>query len=132
MNHFSRVCQSRVKHAHEVLSDSDSIQSVEAIALAEVNSLSPKVMASMNVCGGEETVQFHVDTGSSVNVLPRNQAPADIELQPTNTVLKSWTGDRIRPMGECRLVVRNPKNNAKPVRKIRAFQCDAILYAPSP
>ena len=70
-------------------------------------------MASMKVSGREKCVQFHVDTGSSVNVLPGRYAPSDIVLQDTSTVLKSWTGNLIRPTGQCRLVVQNPKNNKK-------------------
>lgn len=45
--------------------------------------------------------------------LSKSHAPSDISLQRTTTVLKSWTGDMIRPWGQCRLVQQNPKNNQK-------------------
>ena len=56
---------------------------------------------------GEQPVNFQIDTGSSVNILPvkfvRN-------FKETETILKTWKNEDYKPLGETRVVIRNPKN----------------------
>ena len=110
-NHFASMCRSTLKNTHEIEEDSDSIQSIELIEYANINSVTTaKVFACLDIVSAKHTVSFHVDTGSAVNVIPSKYLPSDAVVQPTTTVLKSWSGNLIQPSGECRLVVRNPRN----------------------
>ena len=56
---------------------------------------------------GEQPVNFQIDTGSSINILPvkfvRN-------FKETETILKTWKNEDYKPLGETRVVIRNPKN----------------------
>ena len=109
-NHFAKVCRSSHAHAHEIISDTDSAASIEHIDVTSEVSLvqgKRKIFASMLVIGSGKTVNFHVNTGSSVNIIPASVLSADAEITPTTTILKSWSGNLIKPVGECRVLIRN-------------------------
>ena len=54
----------------------------------------------------DEAVHFQIDTGSSVNLLPKKYAT---EIKPTNKVLRTWDQGDFKPEGSCRRVVKNPR-----------------------
>ena len=58
-------------------------------------------------------VSFQIDTGSSVNILPIKFMQKDQEVSKTPIILKSWTGNRITPVGSARIVIENPSNSKK-------------------
>ena len=60
----------------------------------------------------KKNVTFQVDTGSSVIIIPKEYVYSE-KLNITNTVLKTWNNDNYKPLGECRLSVKNPKNGRK-------------------
>ena len=60
----------------------------------------------------KKNVTFKVDTGSCVNIIPKKYVYSE-KLNITNTVLKTWNNDNYKPLGECRLSVKNPKNGRK-------------------
>ena len=115
-NHFAKVCRSSHAHAHEIISDTDSAASIEHIDVTSEVSMvqgKRKIFASMLVIGSGKTVNFHVDTGSSVNIIPASVLSADAEITPTTTILKSWSGNLIKPVGECRVLIRNHRTGKK-------------------
>ena len=48
-----------------------------------------------------------------VNILPIKYKPKDVEAVPANIILKSWTGNKLSPVGTSRMIITNPKNNKK-------------------
>jgi len=112
-NHFSSRCpkRKRVNHVNEEYSSTE-----EYIDSVTVNTVDNKedntdkeVYAEMLV--NDTPVRFQVDSGASVNLITEQFAPA--KLNPTKTVLVMWNKAEVRPMGTCRLTVRNPKNRKK-------------------
>ena len=67
----------------------------------------------MKIRASSKQVSFQVDTGSSVNILPIKFMPKDAETINTPVILKSWTGNRIKPVGSARIVIENPSNSKK-------------------
>jgi len=59
---------------------------------------------------GKEPIAFQIDTGASVNLLPARYAPY---IEPTSKKLTMWNGSVLRPLGQCRTILRNPKNSKK-------------------
>ena len=68
-----------------------------------------KEVKCLLVVDGEE-VHFQIDTGSSVNLLPKRYATS---IQPTNKILRTWDQGDFKPEGVCRRVVKNPRNGRK-------------------
>ena len=91
-----------------------TVISVEEMRHAKnVNNLSPsfqdKVHAMMKV--SDRLVKFKIDSGASCDVLraadlpPRHLRPAVTE---TNIVLRLYDNTPLRPIGSCRLAMKNP------------------------
>jgi hypothetical protein len=59
----------------------------------------------------DNEVVFQIDTGASVNTLPRSHVSGP--LQPYKGILKMWNGAVMKPAGVAWKVVRNPKTNKK-------------------
>ena len=60
----------------------------------------------------EKIAQFQVDPGASVNIVPQEMLP-DIPLQSSNTTLRMWNDTTRIPLGKCRAVITNCKNDQK-------------------
>ena len=69
-------------------------------------------MVQMQIEHSKKNVEFQIDTGASVNVLPRSLVP-DINLEPTTTILKTWDSTEVSPDGKTRIIIRNPKTKKK-------------------
>ena len=52
-------------------------------------------------------MNFQIDTGSSVNILPLKFVR---NFKETENMLKTWKNEDCKPLGETRVVIRNPKN----------------------
>ena len=61
-------------------------------------------MADYGIMTGEE-ITFHIDTGSTVNMLPHKYAD---NLSPSVRQLKMWNNSELLSKGECRQTIRNP------------------------
>ena len=68
------------------------------------------IMANMVV--EDKVVKFQVDSGASVNVIPRTMVPNAL-LEPCDTMLKTWNSSSIKPIGKSRIVIRNSSNQKK-------------------
>ena len=60
----------------------------------------------------EQSINFHIDCGATVNVLPKKDLKTR-DLQPTSKVLQMWNKTEIRPVGTVRKSIRNPGNCKK-------------------
>ena len=68
------------------------------------------VSAEMEINGYR--VPFQVDSGASANVIPFKYV-CNSELNPSDTMLEGWTSTTVKPLGKCRVVLKNCKNNKK-------------------
>ena len=69
-----------------------------------------QIKCKMNV--DEHLVCFQIDSGSSVNMLPRRYVKEE-DILPSNKMLKVWNKENYKPIGECRKIIKNPKNSRK-------------------
>ena len=107
----SRPKSRKVNSVQEYHEESDQeIQYVMNIASGPSNETSKAIMTTMEVDGKE--VRFQVDCGASVNVIPRHLIP-NTKLEPCNTVLFMWNSSKIKPLGKCRIVMKNTKNRKR-------------------
>ena len=114
-NHFAIKCAKRERKAYQVNDDTDSVESIDMVECEQLvyTIKKTKTFADMMIRSTTKQVSFQVDTGSSVNILPIKFMPKDAETIKTSIILKSWTGNRITPVGSARIVIENPSNNKK-------------------
>ena len=60
-----------------------------------------------------EMVQFQIDNGTTVIVIPANIAPN--ELEESSCTLKMYNKTNIQPVGNCQIMIRNPVNRKKDI-----------------
>lgn len=106
-NHFASVCKSKkiVKAVqHNDTSDSEESEEDQAILpIKRVNGVS-SWKENINVSG--KNVYFKVDTGSEVNIIPRNvyeALPNKQKLVRTMSKLTSYSEHVIKTLGKCKL-----------------------------
>ena len=114
-NHFAIKCTKREKKTNQVDDDTDSVESVDMVKSEQLvyTIKNTKIFADMMIRSTAKQVSFQIDTGSSVNILPIKFMPKDKEIGKTPIILKSWTGNRITPVGSARIVIENPSNSKK-------------------
>ena len=107
-NHFALRCPNRDRRkVHNVFVDgpvSSEEEWINAIDTKDSKQLKCKMLI------GETNVIFQVDTGASINTLPEKYAT---DIKPTNRSLQMWNLTTSKPLGTCRLSLRNPKNKKK-------------------
>ena len=121
MNHFaqSTACmggtkkETKKKHpkkkpVHQVMEENETESEAEWVN--SVNS-SKDIRCKMIMVETKNMVTFQVDTGASVNLLPRSMAPRVDE--PKQQKLKMWNDSELCSVGLCRTILWNPKNNKK-------------------
>ena len=117
-NHFAKMCKSgksegkrptRKVNKMAVQDASSGEEWVNTTKIQGPKSNEQKDVKCELLINGK-TVTFQIDTGSSVNTLPREYATT---IRPTTQVLKTWTDTRMHPIGVSRESVRNPKTGKK-------------------
>ena len=113
-NHYAAQCftpqhRQRVHHVQ----DDEEPEWINVLAVSEQKK---EVKCAMLL--DEEEVHFQIDTGSSVNLLPKRYAT---ELTPTNKMIRTWTQGDFKPEGTCRRTVRNPRNG-------RLYSVEFLVY----
>lgn len=120
-NHFAKMCRSdrstrstnnmptRKVNKMNTQDVSSGEEWVNTTKVQEPHSSAQKEVKCELLVNGK-AVTFQIDTGSSVNTLPREYAT---NIQPTTQVLKTWTDTRMLPIGVSRESVRNPKTGKK-------------------
>ena len=113
-NHFAKVCnKKRVNRVDEQAESDTSTEYIDNVTVV-INSLQTKddVYAQMFI--NDSPVVFQVDSGASVNVLPKKHLQGtECTLQPTEKKLKMWNKSATNAEGTCRLKVLNPKTNRR-------------------
>ncbi|KAL5007962.1 hypothetical protein ScPMuIL_013543 [Solemya velum] len=125
-NHFKKCCKRQKRPVHTVdtdeSEDSDSLEFISTVCVDHDTvelcnkvgkNKSSDIFAKMLLVDQDTTVDFQLDCGASVNILPRNCVKSKIEITPTQKVLRMWNGTLVHPDGVTRLIVRNPKNKKR-------------------
>eukprot|EP00118_Oscarella_pearsei_P019232 m.203315 g.203315 ORF g.203315 m.203315 type:complete len:416 (+) comp39621_c2_seq5:1807-3054(+) len=76
-------------------------------AVGDLNEYLKQVFATMEVEG--KPVRFQLDTGSTCNIVRECDLPTGIRVQPTEQMLSLYSNAKMKPLGKCRLKLRNPK-----------------------
>ena len=66
------------------------------------------IMGHMQI--DDKIIRFQVDPGASVNILPQELVP-NIPIQPCSMKLRMWNDTTHTPVGKCRTMITNCKNN---------------------
>lgn len=123
-NHFAEMCKTEnpksksdhkkknlkkkkvyyVEEESDSSSDPDWIYNITGNAMSKVK----HVKCVMNI--EDEPVIFQIDTGASVNILPAKYVKT---YQKTSTNLKVWNNKQYEPLGEQRVIIKNPKTRKK-------------------
>ena len=101
------------QHDHENDSSSGSdYGQVDSITIKEkVNAVSQEMIkAEMMVKG--KPIDFQLDSGASVNILNEKHVMVKT-LEHSNKTLVMWNGAEVKPLGECRVKMINPKTGQK-------------------
>lgn len=118
-NHFASMCKSQQKSSKRaavqgIQEDEDTPDDEEdaqyVMKVATQNGNNKAIMTSMKVDNND--VQFQVDCGASVNVIPHSLVP-NVQLQACDTVLFMWNSSKINPIGKCRIVITNSKTKKR-------------------
>lgn len=87
------------------------------LTVQEVHSVNKKKKITAQMIVNGKTVQFQLDCGSSVNILPETlymQLCKDHEdLTETNMTLVMYNKTETKPLGKRRLTLRNPRNKKR-------------------
>ncbi|XP_063615279.1 uncharacterized protein LOC134788321, partial [Penaeus indicus] len=120
-NHFAQVCKSKVKHKefaakkkiHNVAEDDSSEPDDEDKQyIRQIKQCSKENFVLTEFKVGSNSVQFQLDSGASVNVIPRKLIPKT-NLMKTDAVLCMWNATNIYPLGERRIDIKNCSNGKK-------------------
>ena len=79
--------------------------------MSVVRNNSGDICAKLKIEKTGEIVQFQIDSGATVNVIPANLVPN--ELEESCCTLKMYNKTNIQPAGKCQIVLRNPVNRKK-------------------
>ena len=74
--------------------------------------MNKEVKSQMLIDG--KRVLFQLDTGASVNTLPR-ELVGDATMKPYHGRLRMWNNDTLKPAGTCRKLITNPKNGSSTI-----------------
>uniref|UniRef100_A0A8C7YWC8 Gypsy retrotransposon integrase-like protein 1 n=1 Tax=Oryzias sinensis TaxID=183150 RepID=A0A8C7YWC8_9TELE len=120
-NHFAVKCKMRAEHSkkrsvHNVAEcDSDEYEDILCVTGSEAEQATDskketetKLFAGMLL--GKDIVKFQIDCGATCNVIPVNLLNPDTRLEDTKTLLVMYNKSKLRPLGKCKLKLRNPRN----------------------
>ena len=71
-----------------------------------------KVFATLNV--GNQSVKFQLDCGATCNIIPAKFLESSIgscKLQETDKILSMYNKPIVKPIGQCRISMMNPKTH---------------------
>ena len=117
-NHFASCCYSKVRQV--------TAEEPEWINNIRNNNVSKDYRCRFTIEGKD--VVFQLDSGSTVNLLPRCHAGR--QLEPYRGKLKTWNNEPITPAGMCRQIIVNPKDKKRFSVEFVVFEdqfCQPIL-----
>jgi len=127
-NHFAVVCAMKKKQKEKEqkvhnIDDTDSdTSSGDDDWINTVGAQNSKDIKCKMLVDGQEVI-FQIDTGASVNMLPKKFAH-EIGLQPNHSILKMWDGTTFTPKNKCRKSLKNPRTKKKYSVEFVVFEDD--------
>ena len=131
-NHFARACRKienrnrssahRVtqEESHEHGSDTDTsdfeylgsvaVNTGNICAVEASDGYLREIYAEMLIDG--KPVQFQVDCGASINIIPE-ELIGNQEVSPTTKTLIMWNKTEVKPKGTVRIIMKNPKTRKR-------------------
>lgn len=111
-NHYQKFCKSKFSKSVHRLDEYSSCESDgENYFVGAVNR---KTEIKENACFSSfklqgKTVQFKIDTGAQVNILPPSiyKKLSNVKLSKTSTSLTSYSGDKLKVVGKCSLHLKD-------------------------
>ncbi|CAC5423835.1 unnamed protein product [Mytilus coruscus] len=111
-NHYQKFCKSKFSKSVHGLDEYSSCESDgENYFVGAVNR---KTEIKENACFSSfklqgKTVQFKIDTGAQVNILPLSiyKKLSNVKLSKTSTSLTSYSGDKLKVVGKCSLHLKD-------------------------
>ncbi|CAC5354877.1 unnamed protein product [Mytilus coruscus] len=111
-NHYQKFCKSKFSKSVHGLDEYSSCESDgENYFVGAVNR---KTEIKENACFTSfklqgKTVQFKIDTGAQVNILPLSiyKKLSNVKLSKTSTSLTSYSGDKLKVVGKCSLHLKD-------------------------
>ena len=108
-NHFAQCCMSKSKSGHSVNEVHDPLSSYGSdfyVETISTNSGSNQAFVSLSLGPKQVPVQFKLDSGSQVNVIPERifgQLQYSAPLEQPERHLSAYTGDKLEVRGRCKL-----------------------------
>lgn len=116
-NHFAIRCKTSNKRVCAIAAatqESDEYEEIDCVSTQtsetiQVNTVSTHLIhAIMRV--NLKPVRFQLDSGASVNLINKRHI-GNTKITPSDKTLLMWNKSQVKPLGECKLKVCNPKNN---------------------
>ena len=105
--HIAKMCHSKhvnlvsEEDTEEIMHDGDT-HDKELYTLHDVNSMSHQILVPVKIHGTELDMQL--DTGCALSLAPKafyDEYCSHCPLKPTTKLLSTYTGERVKPLGEC-------------------------------
>ena len=120
LNNFSRCCPKSTPkpslhavdegHGSESDSSAEMVFSVTSRSVNSVSNTSGAIYAKMEL--KDRDVKFQVDCGATVNVISQKYVHNE-PLEKSDTKLTMYNKTTLKPIGKCRIIMRNPTNGKK-------------------
>ena len=117
-NHFSisKLCPANTVNLVEEDSNdaSSSAESVSCVTHHAVNCIEAHdgpILCNMII--HDERVQFQIDSGSTVNLLPKRFLTSNDEIREEVVKLEMWNKSTLQALGKCKVKTRNPATGKK-------------------
>ncbi|CAC5379137.1 unnamed protein product [Mytilus coruscus] len=111
-NHYQKFCKSNFSKSVHGLDEYSSCESDGEKCF--VGAVNRKTEIKENACFSSfklqgKTVQFKIDTGAQVNILPLSiyKKLSNVKLSKTSTSLTSYSGDKLKVVGKCSLHLKD-------------------------
>lgn len=119
-NHFAAKCKApqqakekKNKQVHNVAEcESDEFEEILCVTEVENVNVVDKHSTQLFACMllGKKTVKFQIDSGATCNIIPIDVIDPHTQIEDTKTVLVMYNKSKLRPLGKCKLKLRNPRN----------------------
>ena len=112
-NHFAAKCRANISktkqpHQHVHAVHKDGHDEHEYVLKINDKAEDKAIMAHMKI--EDNIIRFQVDPGATVNILPLELVP-NIPIQPCSMKLRMWNDTTHTPVGKCRTMITNCKND---------------------
>lgn len=106
-NHFKSQCR-KINAVAEIRDSDDESDHDENWLMAVNNSTSVNGIKATLVVNDNDVI-FQIDSGADINTICQKHV-RKTQVTPTKVRLNMWNNTNLKPLGECRLSVLNPRN----------------------